>query len=447
MSITLGSIQMPDAKTVNPWYEGWQGDLNKNKIDDKVETMLKEGKNTNIPIFVVYSEKMTDNDIKLLKSLGVDITYISRYNTHVISADSVDLSKITAIAKLPNVVRVEMQPELKFFLDISSRALKSRDSTNYSPNTAKDLGYTGKNIGIAIMDTGVDDKHEALNGKYVAGADFSKPGLIINTNPDDTNGHGTHTAGDAMSNGGSAKTYQGAAPDARLYDLKIGTAIGATSGSSVLAAMDWCIQKKNAYTPKLRIVSMSFGTSEDSDGKDTISQKANEMVNNGLIAVAATGNNGARQIFSPAAADLVIAVGATDDKGTITRNDDSLASYSNYGPRTSDGDSDNKDEFKPDVVAPGSTIKSTRYSYVGQVGSGYSDMTGTSMSTPQVAGVIALMLEAKNTLNPTQVKNILRDTSEHRGTPYNSNIDPYYNAQYGWGIPDAYKACQSAKNT
>jgi hypothetical protein len=106
-----------------------------------------------------------------------------------------------------------------------------------------------------------------------------------------------------------------------------------------------------------------------------------------------------------------------------------------------DGDDDQLDELKPDVVGYGEDITSAQ----ANTDSGTIQMSGTSMSCPQVAGVVALMLEANPSLNPYQVKEILRQSAEQRGEPSYPSIDPKYNTKYGWGIVDAYRAVDMAR--
>jgi subtilisin family serine protease len=134
-------------------------------------------------------------------------------------------------------------------------------------------------------------------------------------------------------------------------------------------------------------------------------------------------------------------VGSVDDQDTIDRSDDTLSSFSNTGPRQDDGDNDQLDELKPDVVSYGGGIRSAQ----ANTQSGYVTQSGTSMSTPHVAGVVALMLHANPNLAPDKIKLILHETSEARGTPSFPDIDPKYNADYGWGIVDAFKAVDMAR--
>ena len=143
--------------------------------------------------------------------------------------------------------------------------------------------------------------------------------------------------------------------------------------------------------------------------------------------IAAIGNDGSNRVTSVGAADASITVGAIDDKNTIQRNDDDIADYSNSGPRVDDNDENKWDELKPDVVAPGSGITSAQHAtssstIPGQDEStladdGYVAMDGTSMSTPAVAGLAAIILQIDDDLEPQEVKDLLRNNSEVRGSP------------------------------
>jgi len=121
--------------------------------------------------------------------MNLEISYVTKY-INVVCIRNVSTQLIYTLANLPNVVMIELQPHIYPHLDTSVRAIKARDSLVYSPNTAWELGYTGKNIVVAVLDTGVDDEHEFLSGKFVAGFDCSGTVSRV-TNSDDKDGHGT----------------------------------------------------------------------------------------------------------------------------------------------------------------------------------------------------------------------------------------------------------------
>jgi len=441
----------PETTEAHQWYDNWMYDSNHNHIDDRIEEKAIFEPETRIPVFVDYDHRPGEKDVLAIREIGFEVSYIARL-IDTVFVDDVLPSEAELFLELPGVLMVELNPPIENKLDVSSPATKSRDSELYSPESAWEEGYTGEDIVIAVLDTGVDDGHESLDGKFVAGVDVSNPGVRVNGNPDDGNGHGTHCAGIAMGDGGATDNdddgepdFMGTAPGALLVDVKISSDLGGNVGGPLIEGMDWCVENKDEYD--IRVLSISVGTTANSDGQDATSRAANEAVDAGLVLVVAAGNDGPNNngFGAPAAADKVITVGAVEDKGTVDRDDDTVASYSNRGPRSSDGDDDDKDELKPDVVAPGTTIRSCQYSSVGQNSIGYTDKTGTSMSAPHVAGIAALMLDANHNLDPEEVKQILHKTAEKRGEAYNSDIDPDYSREYGWGIVDAYGAVVAAE--
>ncbi len=445
-----GEIDEDQGNENGPWYEHWLNDQDHSGIDDRIEELMVMDPETPIPIFVDYDHRPGEEDIAAIKDLGYSVDYVSSLIDTVIVLDILP-EHITLFRELPGVVMVELNPPMEWFLDISTPGTKSRDSDEYSPNSAWDEGYTGEDIVIAVLDTGADDGHESLDGKFVAGVDVSNPGVRVDGNPDDGHGHGSHCSGTAMGDGGMTDDnndgepdYMGTAPDALLVDVKVSSDLGGNIGGPLIEGMDWCVENKDTHD--IRVLSISLGTGGNSDGQDATSRAANEAVDAGLILVVAAGNDGPDNdgLGAPAAADKVITVGAVDDDGTITRDDDTIAGYSSRGPRDDDGDDDQMDELKPDVVAPGSSIYSVQHASVGQNSVGYRNMTGTSMACPHVAGIVALMLDANPNLTPDQVKSILRDTAEQRGEVYDSELDDKYSKDYGWGIVDAYKAVVKA---
>ncbi|UCE39454.1 MAG: S8 family serine peptidase [Thermoplasmata archaeon] len=440
------------------WWENWYRDSNHNKIDDLIEDLEPWEK---IGIFINYECHPEEEDIERLSSFDLDVKYVYNY-IDVICARNVVVFDVPKISELPRVVMVKIEPKIYPALDVSARAIKARESDLYSPYTAFDLGFTGDDISIAILDTGVDDggalpnqHHESLDDlddnpsttdpKFKAGVDLTQEESVLaprdgSFNPDDTHSHGTHCAGVAMGTGGETGGGQhiGVAPQARLIDVRVGEVWGGNAGDSI-AGIEWCIQHKNEFN--IRVLSCSFGSRfGESDGTDEESQTVNNAADAGLIVVAAMGNDGENRVTAPAASDKAIAVGSVDDMGTVDRSDDTLSDFSNTGPRQDDGDDDHIDELKPDVVAYGDDITAAQ----ANTNSGTVTYSGTSMSTPHVAGVVALILHANSELTPEQVKKVLRVTAEPRGEPSYPDLDPKYNTHYGWGIVDAGKAVDMA---
>ena len=147
-------------------------------------------------------------------------------------------------------------------------------------------------------------------------------------------------------------------------------------------------------------------------------------------------------------------MGALQDANSLQHSDDIVADYSNEGPRTDDGDSDHFDEMKPSVLGSGSDIVSALGDPTTD-GKRYHNINGTSMATPTIAGLCALVRQANPNLTPLQVRDILQNTAEHRtdhgqqppsaSDPF--HLDPNYHPSWGWGEPDAYAAVKEALNS
>lgn len=453
-----------------PWWERTTMDLDGNKIHDSLDKKIEASEDEMVDIYLDYEFFPTEEHIILLEDLGLEIGYIMPA-ARAVGLRNVPISMINSLADLMGVVMIEPKGDIVLFSDIATPTVKAKESEEYSPNTAWELGYTGKGAVIAIMDTGVDNGHPSLSGKWVGGADFTKPESFLfprdgTYDADDVQGHGTTCAGIAMGTGEPEGVYQGTGIDAKVVDLRIGTILGASPGEgpqsvydAALEATEWAIEHHAdqwAGQPEeyhgIDALSLSWGIPYEgsSDGSDLYSQTLNRLVDVGVVAVVAAGNDGPDNdgFTGMGAADNVITVAATDDIDTIDRSDDIIASYSSRGPRTDDGDGNPYDELKPDVAVPGTGITNAEFDRYGDgSGNGYGPRgSGTSYSAPNVAGIVTLILEANPDLTPELVKEILRFTAERRGNATFPELDPFWNKDFGYGIVDAYRAVKVAED-
>ena len=445
------ALPAPVAGEFAPSYFDSDGD----GVDDRLAPLLAQG--AAVDIFLVFNMAPGAEQRRMLASLELEPSYESHY-LPVWQLDGVPTHKVGWLTALPGLQLVEWQAIYYPLLSTSVPAVKARDSSTYD-DVAWDRGLQGAGVNIAILDTGVDNEHETFEGRFIAGVDCVGGCNDYTTeedsggDPDDRNGHGTHTASTALGTGGETDDdgdgepdYMGVAPEARLVDVKVMTDLGA--GGNVLQGIEWCADHADedwgSGTAGIQVMSMSVGTSGGSDGSDAVSQAANAAVAAGIVAVAAMGNDGDNVVPAPAAGDWVIAVGATDDQDTVDRDGDPVADYSNYGPRDSDGDDDRWDELKPDVVAPGSGIRAAAGASAPFTiaTDGYTDMSGTSMSCPHVAGLAALMLQDDPGLEPGAGQNEvmwrMRNFSEQWGPASEPDNSSKYNYVAGWGYADAW---------
>lgn len=272
--------------------------------------------------------------------------------------------------------------------------------------------YDGTGVKVAVLDTGIDPNHPDLKGKVV-----DKVSFVKDESPEDGNGHGTHVAGIIAGSGASSGgKYKGVAPGASLMNIKVLNNVGYGPASSIMEGIEYAVDNG------ADIISMSLGGSIwPPDGTDPLSITANAAVDAGVVVIVAAGNSGVPfQIGVPAAAEKVIAVGAST-------KDEKMAEYSSQGPTWDH-------RIKPEVVAPGGAspisfdparlgIVSTRAagSLLDQMNPDYEvdkyylALSGTSMATPHVSGVAALLLQAYPKLTPEQIKQRLMNTGVDLG--------------------------------
>jgi serine protease AprX len=441
-----------------------------------------------------YSRDVTLSDHEMLKSMGFEIK-MEAHSVDAVLLGQVKSSDLTILSQVEGVVMVEGYGTIELFGDIQTPAVKARNSTLYPG--AWDLGVTGRGVNIALTDTGVDNEHPGLVGKFVAGYDAvcynpTDPNCILagfgfrptdgTFDPDDGNQHGTACMGMASATGiesdGSQSNFTGSAPDAKLVDVRIGTDLGAGPFEnylleqefyeSAMNGIQWIIDHKDdAWQGAseedygIDIISLSWGiTSHEtggSDGTDMHSRILDEAMEEGVTVSVAAGNSGPDNdgLSGMGSSSLSVTVGATDDMNTIDRSDDTVASYSSRGPRRDNGDGNPLDELKPEISAPGTNIIQAEGCVTSDgcnnfIGGDASQNTytgrgsGTSYATPAVSGVIALVIEANGNLTPLQIKEVLKQTAERRGEPSAPEVDPYWNRDFGWGMVDARAAVSLA---
>lgn len=318
-----------------------------------------------------------------------------------------------------HIKKVYYDRKVTNFLDVASPSIHS--------DQLKQSGLTGKDITIAVIDTGIHP-HPDLDGRIVAFKDF----VNDKTAPYDDNGHGTHCAGDAAGNGElSNGKYQGPASEANLVGVKVLNKMGSGSLSTVIAGIEWCIQNKSQEG--IDVLSLSLGSDAIESAEDDPVVRAVDMAwDNGMVVCVAAGNSGPAEgsIGSPGISPKIITVGAADDRNSVNRTDDTIADFSSRGPTI-----DNV--TKPDLVTPGVNIISLRSpnSFIDKTNKGarvdtnYISLSGTSMATPICAGVVAQLLQKEPNLSPDQVKERLINACEEIvGQTPNDQGNGYLNA-------------------
>nr|WP_198151738.1 S8 family serine peptidase [Kibdelosporangium sp. MJ126-NF4] len=264
----------------------------------------------------------------------------------------------------------------RIWLDAKVRANLDQSVPQIGAPTAWKNGYTGKDVKVAVLDTGVDATHPDLTGKLAGAKDFSG-----GDDPTDHHGHGTHVASTILGSGAaSGGKYKGVAPDARLLAAKVLNDDGSGGYSGIVSGMEWAVEQG------AKVVNLSLGAT-DTEDIDPLEAAVNRLsADKGVLFVVAAGNDGelgASTIGSPGSAGAALTVGAVDRA-------DKLAYFSSRGP----GKYDNA--VKPEITAPGVGIVAARAAGVpanNPVGDHYQASSGTSMATPHVAGSVALLAQ------------------------------------------------------
>ncbi|MEW2390354.1 S8 family serine peptidase [Streptomyces venezuelae] len=257
-------------------------------------------------------------------------------------------------------------------------------------------GYDGKGVKIAVLDTGVDTRHEDLKDQVIAEKNFTD-----SADAKDRYGHGTHVASIAAGTGAeSGGKFKGVAPGAKLLNAKVLDDDGYGDDSGILAGMDWAAEQG------ADVVNLSLG-GPDAPGIDPLEAQVDKLSKDkGILFAIAAGNDGEPgSVGSPGSADAALTVGAVDDN-------DKLADFSSQGPRVGDG------AIKPDVTAPGVDITAAAADgsvidkEVGQNPPGYLTISGTSMATPHTAGAAALLKQQHPDWKYTELKGALAGSTK-----------------------------------
>jgi serine protease AprX len=264
----------------------------------------------------------------------------------------------------------------------------------------------GRGVDVALIDSGVVPVGSlAERGRVVYGPDFSSERNDRDLRNLDTFGHGTHLAG-LIAGRDRITRFSGVAPGARLVSLKIAGADGETNLARVLSALEWVYRNHDAPGYNIRVVNLSLGVPGDDYRSDVLAYAVERLWREGIVVVAAAGNNGERAgtLDMPANDPFVIAAGATDMKKTAGAWDDRVADFSSRSSRRS-----------PDLVAPGTSVLSLRVpgstldlEFPGaRVDSRYFRGSGTSQAAAVTSGVAARVLSARPGLSPDQLKAVL----------------------------------------
>ncbi len=291
-------------------------------------------------------------------------------------------------------------------------------------------GFTGKGVGVALIDTGVTEVPGLTSGNVYHGPDLSFDSQDPELAHKDAFGHGTHLAGiiagrdtaGTPASYRSTTTFNGIAPDANLLSVKVGASDGAVDVSQVIAAIDWVVEHRRDNGLNIRVINLSYGTDSLQDTKvDPLVYAVERAWKAGIVVVVAGGNDGSDNynLANPARSPYVVAVGAADTRGTVDPVDDLVPQWATRGTN----------QRHVDVVAPGVSVLGPRVpnghaderNHAARAGQRFARASGTSQAAAVVSGEVALLLQALPRLTPDQVKQQLRTTAY----PFSSTSNQY----------------------
>lgn len=385
----------------------------------------------------LFTEKEQSEVLSILKAeekgsrvSDVESRWIANYINCKASRDVIYL-----LAKHPDVMMIGYNEEKYLLEDERPKSVnsgKSEITENVTMVNADDvwaLGYTGYGVVVAVIDTGVNYEHVDLaDHLWDGGAEFPNHGYDIyydDNDPMDMFGHGTHCAG-TVAGDGTSGTKTGIAPEARIMCVKSINDEGSGTANHIVGGMEWAIEHG------ADIMSISLGVPSATTTERTLLR--NTCVNAlqlDVVASVAVGNDGTMQWMypipnnvrvpggcpppwlhpdqadvNPGELSCVVAVGAVD-------YNDNATDFTSHGPVTWQGTSYNDYAYnpgigliRPDVCAPGEDVVSADFA----VNNGHTIKSGTSMATPCVAGVMALMIEKNPNITPAEICQILETT-------------------------------------
>lgn len=353
-----------------------------------------------IGCFIYYNNKERLKRFLETKNIHIENEYlfIRAFYCQATKDDIFSLSRLETVEYISSLTIASYQ------MKISKEILKTQN-----------FNLTGKGVGVAFIDTGIAPHCDFMlsENRIKIFKDFVKN----KTQFYDDNGHGTFVCG-VCAGGGylSNFRYSGIAPKANLYVLKALGETGEATANKILDAMEWVYDNHDRYN--IKVVCMSFG-SEPIGYNDPIMQGANALWRDGVVVVAAAGNSGPNEntIMSPGISPEIITVGGFDDnrfdESSYNKDFFEMASFSSRGPALR--------HYKPDVVAPSVDIISCgRKNF-------YTHLSGTSVATPMIAGVILLMFERFPRMKPNEAKFRLLRGCQSIGFDANSE---------GYGVPN-----------
>ncbi len=345
--------------------------------------MAQSGPNSRVKVLIGFNQSPGASEQALVRAAGGTVRHT--YSLIPAIAATLPQSAINALENNPAISVIE--PDIPIF------AIGEYDNAwgvqKINAQSVHIGGNYGSNVQVCVIDSGIDKEHPDLKSNYVGGYDF----VNGDSDPADDNGHGTHVAGTVAAALADGYGVVGVAPQASIFAYKILAANGSGSFSDAIAAVQECVTKGGQVTNN------SYGASQNPGS--LVKAAFDNAAAAGVLHIAAAGNSSTFRICNsvgfPARYDSVVAVGATDSS-------DNVASFSCRGAEV-------------ELSAPGVSIQST------YPNGSYATASGTSMASPHVAGLAALVfncglvdLTGDGSVNSADVRVRLQQTALDLGT-------------------------------
>ncbi|WP_232365079.1 S8 family peptidase [Salinimonas marina] len=453
-TLTAAMLSIPASGALADAYIGEQ-------LNTKLTSLTE---NQQIMAVVTFDQMAPLAESQIQQLLNLGITEGVQFKSLPIIGVLATRQQIEAIAAFEGVRSVFANRKLEFFNADARQITGVADLQTSDFEQRNGVSYTGKGVTIMVNDSGVDASHQdhffgdtvvenvqALTHASAIGITGMTDGMVLTgqVNTDTNSGHGTHVAGTIAGNGAmSGGKYVGAAPDADLIGYGSG---GGLFLLDTIGGFDFAINNLYNYDNPIKVISNSWGSSGKYEPKGPVSLATYKAHQLGILSVFAAGNSGPGEDSHNPYAQIPwgISVGAGDKFGN-------LAGFSSRGLKSENGDFTMPDgsqwtyNNEVSIVAPGVDIISTRAATNLAANGGdadvdaietenlpfYTMISGTSMATPHVSGIIALMLEANPSLDNLTIKKLLQETA--------TNMPGYERWEVGAGYVNARSAVAAA---
>ena len=358
------------------------------KVTETLAERASANRNDQVPVWItLMSDDPEGQWRRRLKELGAEV---GRFDAAIRSyAATIPLFALRPISEADFVLAVESIGRVEPTLEIAAPSMGADALRSYDAGMETFVGVGGASIAIGVMDTGLNIDHPDIssNRRSICGANFTRDFDAREQDQDlwlDLHGHGTHVTGIVVGNGAAERDRVGMAP--LVQDIRFAKAVGSYGSASALGwnrAMDWFATPTacggDDVARKALVINSSLGVEADIwEGRSVVERKIDASVWAARQLFVTSAGNSADVVWSSmAGAKNVLSVGAAQNIGDI-------ASFSSQGP-TNDG------RLLPKIVGTGVSVASARGFGARQ---GYSVFSGTSISSPSVAGVAALVMDA-----------------------------------------------------